>query len=299
MYHITIKPDNFEFSNDLVSQTPYGIKNTYIDNTSADKQHHQIINKLKNNVLFTINKTSDFIPDLVFISSAGLSLPRLPESVVILPNMKYEQRRRELKYIKEIFTELKIKTVEFPTENRFEGQAEAKWFNNGELLIVGYGFRSSRGSIKILKKLINEIYNSYGIVPPRVLPLHLISFRFYHLDLALLELSQSSCILHESAIKEKDKKRLQKELDVTIISTEDSFCLNSVIEGDNILTHILNDNALKGFLEEKTGKKVIELDTSEFEKSGGSVRCLIFDIYDPRLFKRKKNSHSNPSSPKL
>ena len=99
MYHITIKSEIFGFSNELVSQNPYGEKDTQIDKIQADKQHKHITNYLQNNVTFTINKTKDFIPDLVFISSAGLSLPRLPESVIILPNMKYEQRKRELKYI--------------------------------------------------------------------------------------------------------------------------------------------------------------------------------------------------------
>ena len=298
MYHITIKPETFGFSNELVSQNPYGIPGTQIDHVKADKQHKQITNALQNNLLFTINKTKDFVPDLVFISSAGLSLPRLPEPVIILPNMKYEQRKRELVYIKEIFHELKIKTVEFPTEHQFEGQAEAKWFNNGELLVLGYGFRMTKSSVKVLKKLINEIYKSYGVEPPRILPIHLRSFRFYHLDMALLETSQTSCIIQEEALKFKDLKRLEKELDVTIIETEDSFCLNSVIDGDNLITHVLNDNELKEFLEEKTGKKVLELDASEFEKSGGSIRCLIFDVYDPRMFKRKKHGQTSPSSPK-
>jgi len=298
MYHITIKPETFGFTNDLVSQTPYGEKGTVIDQLKANKQHKQITQTLQNNILFTVAKTPEFVPDLVFISCAGLSLPRLPESVVILPNMKYEQRKRELKYVKEIFKEAKIKTIEFPNEHEFEGQAEAKWFNNGELLVVGYGFRMTKASVKTLRKLINETYESYGVLPPRVISIHLKSFRFFHLDLAMLETSQTSAILQDDALNEKDRLRLSKELEITLIDTEDPFCLNSIIDGDHLLTHVLNNNELKEFLEHKTGKKIIELDTSEFEKSGGSVRCLVFDVHDPRLIKKKKHSHSNPSSPK-
>jgi hypothetical protein len=50
--------------------------------------------------------------------------------------------------------------------------------------------------------------------------------------------------------------------------------------------------------EELTGKNVIECETSEFEKSGGSVRCMILDVYDPRFIKRKRHPSSAPSSPK-
>jgi hypothetical protein len=36
---------------------------------------------------------------------------------------------------------------------------------------------------------------------------------------------------------------------------------------------------MKPTLEEITGLRIKELDMSEFEKSGGSVRCLVLDIH--------------------
>jgi N-dimethylarginine dimethylaminohydrolase len=36
---------------------------------------------------------------------------------------------------------------------------------------------------------------------------------------------------------------------------------------------------LKEKLEKITGKQIHEVETSEFEKSGGSVRCMVFDLY--------------------
>lgn len=298
MYHITIKPETFGFTNDLAEQHPYAEKNRQIDLHKANKQHKQITNVLQNNLLFNVTKTTDFVPDLVFLSSAGLSLPRLPEPLIILPNMKYEQRKKEIKYTREIFQELQIRTVEFPTQHEFEGQAEAKWFFNGELLVLGYGFRMTKESVKVLKRLLQEIYKSYGLSPPRIIATRLQEFRFLHLDMAMLETSQSSCIIQESAFRKEDIALLKKELDVTVINSSDSFCLNAIIDGENLLTHTLDDKALKSFLEEKTGKSVLEFDTSEYEKSGGSVRCLVFDMYDPRKFKKKKQCNSNPSSPK-
>jgi N-dimethylarginine dimethylaminohydrolase len=298
MYHVTIKPETFGFTNDLIDQHPFAEKNTHIDHNLANKQHRAVTEQLQNKLVFDVKKTKEFVPDLVFISSAGLSLPRLPEPVVILPNMKYEQRKKELKYIKELFQELSIKTVEFPTEHEFEGQAEAKWFHNGELLLVGYGFRMTKDSVKILRKLLQDIYSSYGIVPPTVIGVHLQSYRFFHLDKALLETSPLSCIIQEEAFRQKDIERLKKLLKLTVINTEDLFCLNSVIDGENLLTHKLNNDVLKAFLEKMTEKTVVELDTSEYEKSGGSVRSLVFDLFDPRMFKKKKQSSSNPSSPK-
>ena len=215
--------------------------------------------------------------------------------------MKYAQRKAELPYLKEIFAELQIATVDWPAQAPFEGQAECKWFHGGELLIVGYGFRSNKETVHVLRNLLDDIYTSYGVKPPTVLGVNLISFNSYHLDIAMLATSEISCLIQKDSIKDRDLYKIEKELgkaQVKIIETNDPFCLNSIIDGKNLLTHKLNNPELKDFLETETGKSVVELDTSEFEKSGGSVRCLVLDIYDPRLIKRKKQSTSCPSSPK-
>jgi N-dimethylarginine dimethylaminohydrolase len=63
-----------------------------------------------------------------------------------------------------------------------------------------------------------------------------------------------------------------------VIDTHDSFCLNAVVDGPNLITHVLT-KPLKTELEKITNKNIIMVDTSEFEKSGGSVRCMTFDIF--------------------
>ena len=50
-----------------------------------------------------------------------------------------------------------------------------------------------------------------------------------------------------------------------------------MVDGNNLITHKLT-NDLKKELEEITGKHIKMVDTSEFEKSGGSVRCMTLDI---------------------
>jgi hypothetical protein len=55
---------------------------------------------------------------------------------------------------------------------------------------------------------------------------------------------------------------------------------------------------IKKLLEEMTQKQIVEFDMSEYEKAGGSVRALVFDLFNPQQIKRKKHGASNPSSPK-
>jgi N-dimethylarginine dimethylaminohydrolase len=303
MYHITIRPDTFTINPQQKNQSLYLQKIQTVNTQKAFDQHNEITKGLNLCVTYGLNKKSD-LPDIVFTSNMGLSLPRLPEPVVILSWMKYEQRRNETPYIEDIFKERHIKYVQFPGSAKapFEGMAEAKWFDGGELLVVGYGHRATKASVRILRSLLKDIYETYGVQPPRVVSFQVQSPLFYHLDMAMLVFGPTECIIHKSAFSGADIARLRSELgerNVYVLETDDSFCLNALIEGDTLYTHKLSDPTVKSKLEKITGRAVTEIDTSEFEKSGGSVRCLVFDVFDPRMIKRKRSqTNLAVSSPK-
>jgi N-dimethylarginine dimethylaminohydrolase len=223
------------------------------------------------------------LPDIVFIANGGLSLPRLPEPCILLPHMKYIQRKRELPYLKGIFSDLGLATIPFPGSATapFEGQAELKWFRGGRLAVGGYGYRSTKKSFEVLKGVFADVYGKHGIEPPKILALPLESENYYHLDVAMLE-HGNKCIVHKRAFSAASILALESFLgkdNVYVLDTTDSFCLNAVVDGTNLITHILSDPKVKGVLERITGLQVKEVDTSEFEKSGGSVRCMTLDVY--------------------
>lgn len=90
------------------------------------------------------------------------------------------------------------------------------------------------------------------------------------------------CIIHKRSVSSESLRKIEAFLgkeNVTVIDTKDSFCLNAVVDGSHLITHKLSDPLLKGRLESLTNRKVKEIDTSEFEKSGGSVRCMTLDIH--------------------
>jgi N-dimethylarginine dimethylaminohydrolase len=274
---------------------------TKVNHKRAMEQHKHLVSTLSRNVNYSVQKTNDCIPDIVFIANGGLSLPRLPEPVMILPWMKFEQRRNELKYLTDIYDDLNMKVIQFPgsISAPYEGVAESKWFNNGELLVMGYGYRSTKETVKIMRELLHEIYTYYNIVPPQIISFQIQSFYYYHLDIAMLGTSESECIIHKGAFKEKDIARLKQYLGkVSVLESDDKFCLNSIVDGDNLITHKLTEKSTKEALEALSGKTVIECDVSEFEKAGGGVRCMVLDIYDHRVIKRKRHGSSAPSSPR-
>jgi N-dimethylarginine dimethylaminohydrolase len=271
---LLIKPTTFEILDIQKGQNPYVEPRAKTKKALA--QHSALFNSVKDAVVYEINGNPT-LPDLVFVANGGFRLWGIP--YIILPRMKYQQRKDELPYLKEIFKDIGINTIEFPSSEPFEGQAEAKWFHGGKLLVCGYGHRSTKKTFKVLDNMLKTIYEANGVVAPKLLVLPLESADYYHLDVAMLEFGDS-CIIHKRAFSPASIRKLKTALgdsNVHVIDTTDSFCLNAVVQGNELLTHKVTDD-LKKQLEDITGLKIVQNDTSAFEKSGGSVRCMILDL---------------------
>jgi N-dimethylarginine dimethylaminohydrolase len=283
MYQITVNPDTFEIPKEVKGQNPFIDIHQLVNTILAKKQHATLRKQLSQEVYFRI-QTEESIPDFVFIASGGLSLPRLPEPVVILPNMKYNSRKAELPFVKEMFKKLGIQTYEFPGKSPFEGAAEVAWFHDFTLLVHAYGYRSSKESVKKLQKLITSIYKHYNVTPPKYMAVEIQSPEFYHRDLAMLAYSNNGCIVQKRAFDMPTIEKLRKAIgNVAVLETKDPFALNGIVLENKIITHVQQEKHVKEFIERISKKKVIEINLSEFEKAGGAAACLVLTIYDPRL----------------
>jgi N-dimethylarginine dimethylaminohydrolase len=280
MLRLLIRPTTYTILPIQKGQNPY-IVSHYKPNHKAIDQHRHLVSSLKRKLVFEVDAPKDMLSDIVFVANGGLSLPRLPKPLIVLPQMRYWHRQLELSYLRAVFDSIGVKTVDFPGDQPFEGQAELKWFHGGTKAVCGYGHRSTRQAFTDLERLLSQIYRRHGLEPPELLVLPLESANYYHLDVAMLEFDQTKCIIHKRAFSPASIRKLQQFLgsgNVFIIDTADNFCLNAVIDGDSLITHTLR-RPLRDQLERITGRKVRMTDTSEFEKSGGSVRCMVLDIY--------------------
>jgi len=279
MLRILIEPSTFEILPLQKHQNPYIEVGFKADKKKVNAHYSQFVEAFFCPIYkVTLPTRIGLLPDIVFCASAGLALPRLSGPLVLLPNMKYAQRKAELPHIRKIFQELSIPTVEYHGKEPFEGQAELKWFDGGRKAILGYGYRSTKQTVQELSKLFAKLY---GKDAPQLLGLHIRSPKYYHLDLAMLDYSDKQCIVHKDAFSLQGLQQLRDFLgpaNVTLADTVDPFALNAIVDGGNLITHRLTDPSFKRFLEAKTGLSVVQVDTSEFEKSGGSVRCMAFDI---------------------
>ena len=258
-----------------IAPTSFGVipsrQNPYLDPDVdwelAQRQHANLRRALGNPPAFAVPR--DAPVDLVFAANSCLNLPRLPHPTYVLSLMKYAQRRKEAAYVAKM---LPGRIIPFPGPDPFEGEGEGKWFHQGRLLVVGYGFRCTRRSVRVLDELLRAVYTTQGVTPPKVVALKLVSPFFYHLDLAMLAVSEHEALVNPAAIR--DLSPLEGHLDVKLFPSSDPFALNAVVQGKRLVAHKL-DARTRRQLERASGKQIVEVDVSEFEKAGGGVKCMV------------------------
>ena len=280
MLRICIEPNTFHLYDYQDRENVYVDASKEINKKKAYEQYSNLTKAFHTMVSYTIENPKHKLPDIIFVANGGLTIPRIPNTI-ILPNMKYKHRKQELSYLKQMYEDLGLKIIPFPSAV-FEGQAELKWFHGGSKAICGYGFRATKKSFALVQKVLDSLYKEHDLPPPELLVVPLASSDYYHLDVAMLEFNDDSCIVHRKAFSEESIQKMRDFLGpskVHVIDTADSMSLNAVVDGKNLVTHKLTDKAIKKVLEEITGLRIREVDVSEFEKSGGSVRCMTLDLH--------------------
>jgi N-dimethylarginine dimethylaminohydrolase len=282
MIRILVDPSQFEVLPQQLGENPYIRGRLAHHEKKTHAQHRALTKAIQHSpiVVETLPDTKEELSDIVFVANGGLALPRLGRPLVLLPHMKYAHRRAELPHLAHLFQCQGIPTVPYPGKQPFEGQAELKWFHGGRKAIGGYGYRATKQAFAELDAFFRALYGAKNA--PEVLTVKLLSPTYYHLDIAMLEFDDTKCVVHRRAVSAKDLARIQEFLgaeNVTVIDTNDDFCLNAVVDGPVVITHRLTDPSVKPLLERVTKRRVKQVDVSEFEKSGGSVRCMVFDLH--------------------
>jgi N-dimethylarginine dimethylaminohydrolase len=273
MPYVLFSPHHFDVTKEVVGENVYVDGKTVVDKERARKQHRELCRVLSTPVSLVDTK----LPDQVFVANAGLTLPRLPRKVVVLSHLKYAVRKPEVPFFQRWLEARGVQCVQFPKSHVFEGQGECKWFHNGRLLVVGYGFRCTKESVGVLRNLIEDVYSDFGVEPPVVVGLELSSPLFYHMDLAMAERSASSCVAHKGAFV--DPAALERLVRVTWWATRDWFMLNCVVTPYRVVVHRLMSEKDRDFMKTCfSPRRIVEVDVSEFEKSGGAVKCLVFQL---------------------
>lgn len=207
------------------------------------------------------------VPDMMFATDQGI----VHENKVLLSHFWYKERQNETPYYREWFEQHGYNIEYLPTGAYFEGNGDAYFLKNK--LLVGIGFRADEYSCEA----VNE---ALGI---EVIPLQITDPKFYHLDVGFLPLNENTAFYYPQAFNKQSREVLKSLIPNLIeLSKEEAmgFCGNSVVTGNTVIHQAGNPTFTEKL--KKLGYNSLDVDLSEFKKSGGGAHCLtnILEYYE-------------------
>lgn len=197
------------------------------------------------------------------------------EKVVVMSRMRHESRQREVPHFEEFFAAKGFKPLHFEKAEMFEGMGDVIPHTGKQLLYGGYGHRTTAEAYDELAQMLQT----------PIVALELINPKFYHLDTCFVPLSADAVMLCKEAFTEEGlgmiSNLFKKVYAIPEKEAEQYFSLNAhAFIANGTKTAILQQgstvtvDALK-----QEGYNVVEIETSEFMKSGGSVFCMKMMYY--------------------
>lgn len=188
---------------------------------------------------------------------------------IVPSHMRFPSRQREVPYFVEWFRGRGYRVLELDLSNEFlEGHGDLLWHADGPKVWAGFSFRSSRGGVERFAAAMRGL----GI---DVVPLELVDGRFYHLDTCFAPLTAEAVLIYPGAFSPEALASIRANCPRVYEVDEPEalgFVCNGVAANGRFLTPRL-ESGLAGALG-REGLEPVVVETSEFEKSGGSVCCL-------------------------
>lgn len=209
--------------------------------------------------------------DMVFCANQTLPWKMEDDSeVVVMSRMRHESRQREVPYFEEFFKNKGFKPLHFNNVKMFEGMGDVIPHPGKRLLYGGYGHRTTAEAYDELATMLQT----------PVVALELINPKFYHLDTCFVPLSKDSVMLCKEAFTEEGlaliRQLFTKVYYIPEYEAEKYFSLNAhAFDAHGTKTAILQQgSAITVDVLKQEGYNVVEIETGEFMKSGGSVFCM-------------------------
>jgi N-dimethylarginine dimethylaminohydrolase len=188
---------------------------------------------------------------------------------IVPSEMKYLIRQREVPYYVDWFERRGYKIIALDLRGEcLEGHGDLLWHPDQSKIWAGYGFRSTYGAIEKFAAAMDSLEIT-------VIPLRLVDEHCYHLDTCLCPLNGDAALIFPGAFSSEALAALQKGWKrLHELSREQAlqFIVNGIVANSRYITPRLTDNLVRILNEE--GLTPVRVDTSEFEKSGGSVFCM-------------------------
>jgi N-dimethylarginine dimethylaminohydrolase len=192
---------------------------------------------------------------------------------VIVSTFRHRERQPEASHFRRFFEEAGYRIVPIGKGLEFEGAGDALFDADGQVWTAS-GFRSHRAVESEIAGALDVVTRGLTLVDPR----------WYHLDTAFCPLAHGEVLVYASAFSADSAALIRHAFrdKVIWVSDEDAanFACNALNIGDDVILHRASAE-LKATLAGR-GYQVIEVDVSEFMKSGGACKCLTLDLQERR-----------------
>lgn len=237
----------------------------YKKNKLAQEQWETLHNALAQIATVEIVEPVDGLPDMVFTANAGLSV----DKKVFLSEFKHKERKGEEEHFKQWFLDHGYYVVD-QSLARFEGEGDCLP-DAKNIYWMGHGFRTDA-------QYANSLWK-FGV---DVRAVKLVDNRFYHIDTCFCPFSDGTLMYYPGAFDAESRHEIERHFsklstDIIRVTEEEAvtFCCNAVVIGRNVFMPQCPTVASKL---RSLGYNVQEFDMSEFQKSGGAVKCLCMHL---------------------
>jgi N-dimethylarginine dimethylaminohydrolase len=188
---------------------------------------------------------------------------------IVPSRMRYSSRHKEVAFYVDWFRKRGYKVLELDLTGEYlEGHGDLIWHPDHSRIWAGYGFRSTCGGVERFAAAMQKLAFPVTI-------LELVDEYCYHLDTCFCPLSLEAVLICPEALAKRSVNEIRNSFArVHELSRNEArqFMGNGIVVNGRFITPRLSENLSR--ILGKEGLTPVVVETSEFEKSGGSVFCM-------------------------
>jgi N-dimethylarginine dimethylaminohydrolase len=250
-------------------------KNPYmglpIDRAKAQRQWENLRRALEDAEVRveTIDPVAD-LDDMVFAANqVFVGRHETLGNFAVPSQMRHASRHKEVTFFVNWFRKRGYKIIDLDLNGEhLEGHGDLLWHPDHSRIWAAYGFRSTRGGVEKFAAAMQEL----GFP---VIPLQLVDEHCYHLDTCLCPLNQDAALIYPGAFSADSLQTVRagwKRIHELTRDEARQFMGNGIVVNGRFITTRLSHNLQQILAQE--GLTPVLVDTSEFEKAGGSAFCM-------------------------
>jgi len=209
------------------------------------------------------------LQDLPYTANIGCYLPHSADKIVV-SNFRSEPRRGEERIGIKFFEGMRYDAAMAPYH--WEGEADLKYIRDN-LYIGGHGIRSD----------IRSYYWMEEKYDMKVVPVRMTDQYLYHFDCMFSPLSSDTALVSTSALDVAALRLLERYVKIIDVPKEFIYYgwTNIVKIGNKVFHAVIDPDGGPKILEKlliKLGFEPVQINLSEFAKSGADLSCLIMHL---------------------